>query len=219
MRTTVYPDRQLIRLPAGMNAALTRLAARQRRRRAELVREVLLAAVTGAEDLDTTAKIQTRKSTTRSRPRPRERWRCCAESTARIVMANPPGRSDVKGPKRDSSTAAAYPRAHTARIHPHWIGGKAGYVYSVIHAGQLLVDRSRDPECDAARALASRGITGTLTLLDGKTGRPRTIIDIEKAARLCTRDESRNGLRFRRHVDPASEGSAAETGVPGREVA
>ena len=28
-----------------------------------------------------------------------------------------------------------------ARLHPHWIGGRTGYVYSVIYEGQLLVDR------------------------------------------------------------------------------
>ena len=70
-----------------------------------------------------------------------------------------------------------------ARLHPHWVGGRDGYRYSVLFEGQLLVDRSRDPECDAARALVARGITGKLTMLDGKTGKPRTIIDIEKAAR------------------------------------
>ena len=69
-----------------------------------------------------------------------------------------------------------------ARLHPHWIGGKTGYLYSVIHEGKLLVERSRDPECDATRALVAKGITGELTLLDGKTGIPRTIIDIERAA-------------------------------------
>ena len=73
-----------------------------------------------------------------------------------------------------------------ARLHPHWIGGRTGYVYSVICEGQLLVERSRDPECDAARALVAKGITGELTLLDGKTGIPRTIINIEKAAKLRT---------------------------------
>jgi hypothetical protein len=42
-----------------------------------------------------------------------------------------------------------------ARLHPHWVGGEAGYVYSVICEGKLLVERSRDPECDAARALVA----------------------------------------------------------------
>ena len=37
---------------------------------------------------------------------------------------------------------------------------------------------SRDPECDVARALRARGITGKLTMVDAN-GRPRTVIDIE----------------------------------------
>lgn len=75
-----------------------------------------------------------------------------------------------------------------ARLHPLRVGGRAGYVYSVIYDGKLLVERSSDPECDAARALIAMGITGKLTLLDGKTGKPRTIINIEKAARLRCRE-------------------------------
>ena len=57
-----------------------------------------------------------------------------------------------------------------ARLHHH--NGR----YSVLFDGNLLVEGSRDPECDAARALLAQGITGKLTLCDGKTGRPRTII-------------------------------------------
>ena len=75
-----------------------------------------------------------------------------------------------------------------------WRAG-TGYVYSVICEGQLLVERSRDPECDAARALLAKGITGKLTMLDGKTGIPRTIIDIEKAAGLTVK-EGPSGPRF-----------------------
>jgi hypothetical protein len=82
-----------------------------------------------------------------------------------------------------------------ARLHPIWVP-TVGYRYSVIFRGKLLVDRSRDPECDSARALMANGITGKL--LNGKTGKSRTIIDIEKAA-LLTAEE---GL-----TPPASVGS------------
>ena len=82
----------------------------------------------------------------------------------------------------------------TARLHPKWVGGRDGHRYSVIFEGKLIVDRSRDAECDAARALVAMGRTGKLTMLDGKTGRPRT--DIEKAAqRTCT--EGPHGPRFK----------------------
>ena len=86
-----------------------------------------------------------------------------------------------------------------ARLHEHWAGGEPGYVFSVVYNGKLLVERSRDPECDAARVLVAKGITGKLTMLDGKTGIPRTIINIEKAAKLRVAEESKNGLRFRNH--------------------
>jgi hypothetical protein len=97
----------------------------------------------------------------------------------------------------------------TARLHPKWVGGRDGYRYSVICRGELIVDRSRDPECDAARALLARGITGKLTMLDGKTGIPRTIVDIEKAAKVRVSEESRDGLRFR-PVDPADSSYSHE---------
>ena len=102
----------------------------------------------------------------------------------------------------------------TARLHPHWVGGRAGYLYSVIHDGKLLVERSRDPEFDAARALVAKGVTGKLTMLDGKTGVPRTIIDIEGAAKLRVVEESVNGLRFRK-VTPAGEDYSPETAISG----
>jgi hypothetical protein len=69
-----------------------------------------------------------------------------------------------------------------ARLHHH-----AGS-YSVLFDGKLLVEGSRDPECDAARALLARGYTGTLHMLDGKTGIPRTIIEIERAAKVTTKE-------------------------------
>jgi hypothetical protein len=50
-----------------------------------------------------------------------------------------------------------------ARLHCH--DGR----YSVLFDGKLLLEGSRDPECDAARALLARGYTGTLHMLDGKT--------------------------------------------------
>lgn len=81
-----------------------------------------------------------------------------------------------------------------ARLHPTWVSG-VGYRYSVIFQGKLLVDRSRDAACDAARVLRARGITGKLAMLDGKTGRPRMMVDIERAARL-TVEEGPNGPRF-----------------------
>jgi hypothetical protein len=111
-----------------------------------------------------------------------------------------------------------------ARLHP--IKSTNGReVYSVVFQGKLLVERSGDPECDAARALLAQGITGKLHLSDAGgfsvekklepwgvryiyTARPpipRTIIDIEKAAMLRS-VETANGPRFRRY-ETCAEGS------------
>jgi hypothetical protein len=73
---------------------------------------------------------------------------------------------------------------------------------------------SRDPEHDLARALLARGLTGKVTMLDAKTGKPRTVIDIAKAAELCVSEESRDGLRIRKYRgSPDSTPPAAEDEV------
>ena len=104
-------------------------------------------------------------------------------------------------------------RRASARLHPLWIGGSTGYAYSVIWRGELIVNRSHDPECDAARALLARGYTGTITMLDGKTGTPRSIINIEKAARHRVSEESRDGLKLRR-VNTADSSHSHEEASP-----
>jgi hypothetical protein len=87
-----------------------------------------------------------------------------------------------------------------ARLHPLTNGH-----YSVLFDGRPIAEGSRDPECDAARALVKLGYRGQLHMLDGKTGKPRTIIDIEKAARLRT-VETGNAPRFRR-IEACAEGA------------
>jgi len=94
-----------------------------------------------------------------------------------------------------------------ARLHHMWVP-KVGYRYSVVFDGKLLVDRSRDPECDAARALIAKGITGKLTMLDGKTVSPRIVIDIERAAQLCVKE---GPLRFAPYETRLDAPLAAET--------
>jgi len=71
-----------------------------------------------------------------------------------------------------------------------------GRVWHVEFDGEIVVVGSRDPECDLARALLARGITGTVTILDGNTGKPRTFVNIEKAARLTVREDRADGPRF-----------------------
>ena len=83
----------------------------------------------------------------------------------------------------------------TARLHPRK-PKKEGEVYSVIFHGELLVERSSDPECDAAWPLLAKAISGKLTMLDGKTGKPRTVIDLRRL---------RGCGQWRREHTPVSE--------------
>ena len=118
-----------------------------------------------------------------------------------------------------------------ARLHYH----PKAKSYSVLCQNKLLVKRSRDPECDAARALLAQGVTGKLYLSDAGgfsvtkkrelwgiryiyTPRPpmlRTIIDIEMAAKLRT-VETGNAPRFRRETCAESP-QRAETDEPERQ--
>lgn len=69
--------------------------------------------------------------------------------------------------------------------------------YNVTFGGVPIVVGSADPETDLARALLERGLTGTVTIRDGKTGIARTFIDIEMAAAHRT-VETGSAPRFRR---------------------
>jgi hypothetical protein len=106
----------------------------------------------------------------------------------------------------------------TAKLFPVWTPelGAAGMPYSdrfnVTFAGEIIVERSRDPDTDLARALLERGHRGKVTLVDGETGKPRTIIDIEKAAEVRT-VETGSAPRFRRIETCAESPQTAETPV------
>src|ERR1044071_1579393 len=75
-------------------------------------------------------------------------------------------------------------------------GRRHVYLYNVSVDGDLVITDSPDPETDLARALLSRGMTGHVTLSDGITGKPRTIINIEDAAKLSTSEPSARRARF-----------------------
>jgi len=65
--------------------------------------------------------------------------------------------------------------------------------------GEEIVHGSHDPEFDAARALLELGVTGKITVVDATTGKPRTIIDVEKAAKLRTTESAARRSRFVPH--------------------
>ena len=89
--------------------------------------------------------------------------------------------------------------------------------YNVTFAGEIIVERSRDPEPDLARAMLARGHKGRVTLLDGATGKPRTIINIEEAAKVRT-VETGTYPRFRRIETYAESPPAAETSRGGMDT-
>jgi hypothetical protein len=70
------------------------------------------------------------------------------------------------------------------------------YLYDVEFDGRLVVTNSKDAECDLARVLLARGVKGAVTVLDAITGKPRTIVNIEKAANLTVLETRRHGPRF-----------------------
>src|SRR3954451_7279849 len=67
-----------------------------------------------------------------------------------------------------------------------------GLRYSVrllSHDGELLVQDSLVPFCDAARALLARGVRGEMELWDDERSFPRMRGDIEEYARLTVRED------------------------------
>ena len=68
--------------------------------------------------------------------------------------------------------------------------------WSVSFRGELIVENSADPECDCARALLARGFSGSVAMLDETTLRPRSFVDIRKAA-LHRTVEDRSYPKFR----------------------
>ena len=111
-------------------------------------------------------------------------------------------------------------------LFPVWAGGRAGYLYNVTLDGELVLERSRDPECDLARVLLGRGITGMVDVHDGNTGKVRTRVNVEKAAKVCISEEDTAGLRIRKHRETADisscspeDGLVATTIPPGAKEA
>jgi hypothetical protein len=101
-----------------------------------------------------------------------------------------------------------------ADLFPIWRGGKAGYRYDVAVDGEVLVERSRDPEHDLAGVLLARGITGKVQIHDGNTGKPRTVVDVEKAAGLMVIEEDRGGLRLRKYREVGDVFSQSRESAP-----
>ena len=96
-------------------------------------------------------------------------------------------------PRRYDDTHTAY---LTAKGPPEGKHREGWFLYDVEFDGQLVVTNSKDAECDLARVLLSRSINGVVTVFDAITGKPRTSVNIEKAARFTVLETRRRGPRF-----------------------
>jgi hypothetical protein len=112
-----------------------------------------------------------------------------------------------------------YPDGGPVKAHLHPPIRKTGVPYTgrydVTFDGEIIVKGSRDPETDLARALLAQGITGTVMVVDANTGKHRTTVNIQKAAKLKA-EEGPHGPRFVRFQETVVERPhAGETLLPG----
>jgi hypothetical protein len=82
------------------------------------------------------------------------------------------------------------------------------YLYDVTFDGETIVAGSRVPECDAARALLDRGVIGSLAIVDADTGKHRTTLNIEAAAKLTVWEGRRQLARFAKWKPYAADAEA-----------
>jgi hypothetical protein len=85
--------------------------------------------------------------------------------------------------------------------------GERGQRYCAINDGVTLIESSRTPEFDAARALLAKGITGQLEVWHNGAAFYAMRVDIAKAAGLTVEESDRIGPRFARWR-PRSEETA-----------
>jgi hypothetical protein len=97
------------------------------------------------------------------------------------------------GPQnRSSDRLAAQTIALTLRRKSLW---RHGYRYEVVLDGEVIVSLSRDPEPDACRELLKRGLRGNAAFWREGMPEPCLVVDIERLAKLRTKD-SNEGVRF-----------------------
>jgi hypothetical protein len=86
---------------------------------------------------------------------------------------------------------------HVDLDRTHYAGTRARY--RVTYLGKTLIESTRDPEFDACRALAAKGITGILVTYNLGSSVPRLRVDIAKGAQLMTIDNASDGPRIGRY--------------------
>jgi hypothetical protein len=117
-------------------------------------------------------------------------------------------------PNRDSKSSQA-PALIAVLIPPvRRTGVPYTGTYSLEFRGDCILDGSRNPECDLARVLVGRGITGTVKVIDAVTGKHRTTVNIEKAARLCVKEGPLRFSPYESRPEPSPEAEDGEDGGP-----
>jgi hypothetical protein len=76
------------------------------------------------------------------------------------------------------------------------ISGDRGQWYAVHHAGAVLVERTWNPEFDAARALAAKGVTGRIQMRRPGKSHPDSAFVVEKVAQLTIAETELSGPRI-----------------------
>ena len=79
-------------------------------------------------------------------------------------------------------------------IEPTDIRGERGLHYCVLHAGEVLIEDTWNPEFDAARALVAKGITGKVEVW--RDGKVVSVMDVERAAELTIVENANVGPRL-----------------------
>src|SRR5262245_21727213 len=74
--------------------------------------------------------------------------------------------------------------------------GDRGQRYRVTHNDVMLIESTKNPEFDSARALLARGIVGQVEIWRRGASSPAMRLDIEKGARLTVEEGDVEGLRF-----------------------
>jgi len=94
----------------------------------------------------------------------------------------------------------------------------SGGLYHVRFRGELIIQRSRDPEFDLARELLARGFGGEVKIIDALTGKHRSTVNITKAAGLTVK-EGAHGPYFAKQTlsdrAPTAETPSPDVGVAG----
>ena len=94
---------------------------------------------------------------------------------------------------------------HRIDIEPVGIGDR-GRRYRVHHAGAVLIERSRNPEFDACRALLAKGFTGRLEMWHRGASFAALRLDIEKGAKFTVEERDAKGLQIVRWRPSSEDG-------------